>query len=465
MSGLRPVVIIGAGPAGMAAAITLRQFDIPVVVVDEQMAPGGQIWRAVTADRPQSLSRALGQDYSAGLGHVRQFLACGAEMRFGTAAWQIEPEWRVFLRKDGNAEIQSFSQVLLATGAQERPAPFPGWTLPGVVSVGGAQIMLKTSGQIPSGPVWVAGSGPLPLLYIMQIMRLGVRPAGFLDTTPLANRRTALAQAASAARGWRDLAKGAAWLGALRRSGVPIIKDVAALRAVGDGRLTAVRYRSRRGEEREVSAAVLLVHEGVVPAIHATQALGCEHRWHDQQLCMAPVLDAWSETSRQGLFVAGDGADIGGARAAWLRGQVAGIGIAFRRGCLDLDQAERHVAPVRRKLDQALASRRFLDALFRPRPEIFAPDDETIICRCEEVTAGCIRELAIGEAAPNQIKAHTRIGMGPCQGRQCGYSLSHILAAAQQRPVADIGFMKVRPPLRPISFSELAGLQSEEPAP
>lgn len=465
MTSQRPVAIVGAGPAGMAAAITLRRFQVPVMVIEEQPAPGGQIWRAVTAPRPLSLSRALGREYAAGAEHVRQFLECGSEMRFGTAAWQIEPDWRVFMRKEGGTEIRDFAQVLLASGAQERPAPFPGWTLPGVVTVGGAQIMLKTSGQLPDEPVWIAGSGPLPLLYMMQIVKLGARVAGFLDTTPRANRYASLNEAISAVRGWRDIAKGAAWLASLRRSGVPFIRDVSALKAIGSDRLTGIRYRNRRGEDCELRASVLLIHEGVVPSIHATQALGCEHKWLQDQACMIPVLDIWGETTRTGLFVAGDGAGIGGAKAAWLRGELAGIGIALRRGCIDRNEAEQRSVPIRRRLNSALAGRSFLDALFKPRAELFAPADETIICRCEEVTAGRIRELAIGEAAPNQIKAHTRIGMGPCQGRQCGYTLSHILAAAQKRPVAEIGFMKVRPPLRPISFAELAALRSEDTAP
>ena len=114
---------------------------------------------------------------------------------------------------------------------------------------------------------------------------------------------------------------------------------------------------------------------------------------------------------------------------------------------------------VRRKLDRELAARPFLDALFKPRPQVFAPPDKTVVCRCEELTAGDIRAAAtVGSPGPNQVKAATRAGMGPCQGRQCGYTITQILAAAQNRPPADVGFFHIRPPLKPVSLGELASL-------
>ncbi|MCD0503735.1 NAD(P)/FAD-dependent oxidoreductase, partial [Bordetella petrii] len=185
------VLVVGAGPAGMSAAIALREAGLRVMVVDEQPAPGGQIWRAVETVAGTPAGAVLGDEYRAGAALAGRFRACGAEYRPQTQVWQIEPGWHVYMSHAGQAEAVRAGQVLLATGAQERPAPFPGWTLPGVLTVGAAQILLKTSREVPANPVWVAGSGPLPLLYMAQLLRAGGRIAGWLDTAPAGQWRRA----------------------------------------------------------------------------------------------------------------------------------------------------------------------------------------------------------------------------------------------------------------------------------
>jgi NADPH-dependent 2,4-dienoyl-CoA reductase/sulfur reductase-like enzyme len=191
-------------------------------------------------------------------------------------------------------------------------------------------------------------------------------------------------------------------------------------------------------------------------------SLDCEIRWNPGQDCFVPVVDEWGETSIPGLFVAGDGAGIAGARAAQLRGTLAGIGAAMKHGRLDRRQALVASVRVRRQLNRELAIRPFLDALFKPRMSIFQPADPTIVCRCEEISAGEIRAAAIvGLPGANQIKAATRAGMGPCQGRQCGYSVTRILAEVQNRGASDVGYFRVRPPLKPVTLGELAGLNDD----
>ena len=262
-----------------------------------------------------------------------------------------------------------------------------------------------------------------------------------------------------------DLAKGLSWSLALRRAGFPIVRHVTEMRAEGDGRLQRLRYRTADGREGETAAEVLLVHEGVVPNIHAPLAFGCAVRWDAGQHCQVPVLDAWGETSQANIFVAGDGAGIGGAEAAEPRGRLAALRVAMRLGKLGEAGAATAARTEQVTLARALALRPFLDALYAPRREVFAPADETLVCRCEEVTAGELRKRAVqGQPGPNQLKAFTRAGMGPCQGRQCGYTMAHIVAAAQNRPVADVGFYRIRPPLKPVTLGELASLDERKPA-
>lgn len=456
------LLIVGAGPAGMAAAVTARRHGLDVLVVDDQPAPGGQIWRAVERVAATSRGEQLGEAYRAGIERAAAFRDCGADYAPGSQVWQIEPGYRAFLTRDGKAGIVAAKAIILAVGAQERPVPFPGWTLPGVLTVGAAQILLKTSGDIPEKPVWIAGSGALTALYMSQLLKAGGRIAGFLDTTPRGRRRAALQHLPGAFRSAGDIVKGLGWALELKRAGVPVVRRVTEISAHGEGRLQSLRYRTDRGREATVPADVLLVHEGIVPSIHAPLALGCAVEWHAGQHCYVPVVDAWGETSQTGIFVAGDGAGIGGAEAAVLRGQLAALKVAVSLDRLEQRAADTQAIPLRGGLARELALRPFLDALFAPRQQVLTPPDETVVCRCEEVTAGALRaQAATGRPGMNQIKAFTRAGMGPCQGRQCGYTVAHLVAEVQQRAVSEVGFFRIRPPLKPVTLGELATLDSE----
>ena len=459
------VLIVGAGPAGMAAAVTAREHGLSVRIIDDQPTPGGQIWRSVETVSATTRSAQFGEAYSAGAARVAALRASGAVYEPGCQMWQIEPGFKALFTQAGAARSVTADAVILATGAQERPAPFPGWTLPGVLTVGAAQILLKTANSIPDKPVWVAGSGPLALLYMTQLLAAGGRIAGYLDTTPRGRLLAALPKLPRGLGRIGDLAKGMGWLLQLKRAGVPIYRHVSGLRAEGTARLERLRFWVGDGREQDVPAEVLLVHEGVIPGIHAPLALGCAAAWDNAQNCQVPVVDNWGETTEANIFVVGDGAGIAGAEAAEPRGRIAALRITARLGRLDGARAEAAAQSQRSALSHALALRPFLDALYAPRAEIFAPPDDTLVCRCEEVTAGALRQRAVeGRPGANQIKAFTRAGMGPCQGRQCAYTMAHIIAAAQNRPVEEVGLFRIRPPLKPVTLGELASLNRQEPS-
>ncbi|UHS59816.1 NAD(P)/FAD-dependent oxidoreductase [Agrobacterium vaccinii] len=451
------VVIVGSGPAGMSAAIRLQEFGYSVAVIDEQPSPGGQIWRGIERNRSELLLGALGEDYRKGEPLVERFRACGAEYIPETQVWQIEDGWKVFLTSRGKARCISARAVLLANGAQERPVPFPGWTLPGVMTVGAAQILLKSGGMLPQGRVFIAGAGPLPLLYATQNLHLGASIAGYLDTST----RPSLSAIAKLAGGWRDLRsllKGLKWLRQLRRE-TRVVKNFTDLKAGGEGRLEYVEW-SDDGKTVRESADVLLVHEGVVPRIHETLALGCEHEWHEAQGYFRAKLDHWGETTRKKLFVAGDAGGIGGWTAAATSGEIVALGIAKALGFKTNVEAMRRDEKLDERRSRALALRPFLDAAYPvPRRRL---GDDVIVCRCEEITAGTIRKMTRGGVAdPNAVKAATRCGMGPCQGRQCGYSVQAILAEVHDVPIADVSFFNIRPPFKPVTLGEIASLEEE----
>jgi NADPH-dependent 2,4-dienoyl-CoA reductase/sulfur reductase-like enzyme len=452
------LLVAGAGPAGMAAAVVARRYGLSVMVIDEQPTPGGQIWRSIEQD--DSRDAILGPAYVDGRVAAAAFRQSGSCYRPGAKLWQVEGGFRAFLSEGREASVVFADNILLATGAQERPVPFPGWTLPGVLTVGAAQILLKSAGEVPDAPVWIAGTGPLPLLYAIQLLKAGGEIAGFLDTTPRGQWAAALRHLPHALLAASDLIKGIGWTARLRLSKAPVITGVVEVEAVGQDRLEQVRYRLAPGNAVTVPASVLLVHEGVVPSIHPALSLDCKMAWNASQDCFSPVLDEWGESSRARVFVAGDAAGIGGARVAQLSGELVALRVVERHGAITADASLAAATLIRRKLRKELAARPFLDAMFRPRASVFSPIDDTIVCRCEGISAGEIRRLACSsKMGPNQIKAATRTGMGPCQGRQCGYTLTRLVSEVQGRSPEDVGYLHIRPPLKPVTLGELASLR------
>jgi hypothetical protein len=343
--------------------------------------------------------------------------------------------------------------VILATGAMERPVPLPGWTLPGVMTAGALQIMLKSAGMVPGEPFVVAGSGPLLYLMLQQCLAFGVRPAAVLDTTSRANEWRAvrhLPEALSTREGRGYLAKGLRMVATIRR-----YRRVSDIRIEGTDAVSGVAFRSG-GAHHRIAASLVALHEGVIPAQQMPRSIGCEFSWNDTQRCFFPNVDDWGNTSVDGVLVAGDASGIGGARAAEPAGRLAALEALRRLGRIDARRRDALAADERRVWRAHTAMRRFLDVLYSPRDEILRPADDVAICRCEEITARAVRQVVRqGCLGPNQAKAFLRAGMGPCQGRICGPVVSELIAAERGVSPADVGYYRIRPPLKPITVGEL----------
>jgi NADPH-dependent 2,4-dienoyl-CoA reductase/sulfur reductase-like enzyme len=452
------LVIIGAGPAGMAAAATAAGCGLTVMVLDEQAAPGGQIYRDVERVAPLR-GNILGQDYSDGLTLVQDFGKAGVTHLDGAVVWAIEDGKGVCYTRNGKAANIEASRILLATGALERPMPVPGWTLPGVMTAGAAQILMKQSGLVPASAV-LAGSGPLLYLLAAQMVRAGTPPKALIETQSLKDMMTAMPHLAGALRGWRYMAKGLGLLGELRKAGVPRHTGARAIAIEGETCATAIRFEAG-GRQHRIDCETVLLHHGVVPNTQASRSIGSTHRWNDRQQCFEPVLDEWGRSSVDSAFVAGDGAGIGGANAAALAGRLAALAIACDLGKITVASRDARAAPLRRALAGELAARPFIDLAYPPYASALLPEDRTIVCRCEEVTAGDIRNYArLGCLGPNQAKAFGRAGMGPCQGRYCGLTVTSILADANAATPEQTGYFRIRPPIKPVTLGELAELNT-----
>ncbi|HSR79776.1 MAG TPA: NAD(P)/FAD-dependent oxidoreductase [Hyphomicrobiaceae bacterium] len=448
------VAVVGAGPAGLAAAAITAGAELTTLLLDENPTPGGQIYRAITTT-PLKERSLLGGDYWAGAALVAETKASGAEIVQGATVWSLDATRELAASWAGTSRFIKARRVILATGALERPFPIPGWTLPGVMTAGALQTLLKCSGLVPDGRLVLAGTGPLLWLLAAQLLRAGARIEALLDTAPSANYLRALPHVPAFALS-RYLARGVALRREVARR-VEVVRGVTGLRAEGQGALATIAFKTGSGERR-LAADVLALHQGVVPNVNLAMAAGIAHRWHPVQLCWVPVLDATGNSGIDGIALAGDGAGIGGALAAEAQGRLAGWAAVAAVAPERLARL-----PDRQLLEQALArsvrGRAFLDQLFAPPRWSRLPEGDTIVCRCEEVTAAQLLEaVGMGAMGPNQAKAFLRCGMGPCQGRLCGLTVTELISKTRGVAPAEVGHFRLRPPVKPITLAELAAM-------
>ena len=456
------VVVVGAGPAGLHAAVEAARAGASVTLLDEQHAPGGQIYRSLPAGFSVGDPAALGPDYADRTRLLAEFGRWRVRTLYGALAWGWATERTVEVVHDGQCLRVSGTSVVLATGAYDRPTPLPGWTLPGVLTVGGAQTLLKTQRVVPGRRLLLAGTGPLLLVVAAQLAAAGAEIVAVIDPVPA---RSVLPHLPALLRAWPVTRRGLGYHWVLRRRRVPWITPAVILRIEGDGRVQRAVYarsdagwRPIPGTEREVEVDTVCLGYGLVPSIELARAAGAAVAYDADQDVWVPVRNDSFETTVKGVFAVGDGAGVAGAVVAAEEGRIAGIAAAQRAGRIPQAEAGLRCRGPRARLDGLRAFRRAMDHVYRVRGGLQAAvTPDPVVCRCEEVSAHEIASaVADGAGSLNQVKAWTRAGMGPCQARMCGLTVARMVASLAARPVADVGCATPRPPVKPVPIEVLA---------
>lgn len=451
------LIVLGAGPAGMAAATEAARCGLSVALLDEQPAPGGQVYRAPSFAMPPSPDQARGDALRAALA------ASGARHLPRRGVWFVEPGFRVHAVGPDGPEVHEAPRLILATGAHERVIPAPGWTLPGVVGLAAATVMLKAEAILPGRRTVVAGAGPLLFAVAAGILKAGGEVAAVVD---LARQGDWLAQLGALASRPDLLARGMAWRARLAAARVPVLHGHAVIALHGAGELEAVEvapvdpatWRPTDAAPRRIPADACALGHGLVPDTSVTRLLLARHVFRAEAGGWIAETDEEGRASVSGLWVAGDGAGIAGAAAAEERGRIAALSAAREAGRLDDASFAARIAAPRAALARASRFGAAITELMRPRAgAVAAIPPDTVVCRCEDITRAAIEQaLDAGARDVNQAKSWTRCGMGPCQGRMCGETLAELVALRRGGREA-AGQLTGRPPLRPVPYDSLIG--------
>lgn len=404
------VVVVGAGPAGLAAAVHAAEAGVSVLVLDAAPRLGGQVWRH--RGPPPRAARRWDTRLS----------GAGARRLFGATVVDAPGEGRLLVEHEGRGQRVLYGSLVLATGARERFLPFPGWTLPGVLGVGGAQALVKEGARFDGLRVAVAGTGPLLPAVAAALGSAGARVVAVAEQAPLLRLvRFGRALGGRPRRIVEAMGYGARLLGASYRAG----RWVRA--AEGQGRVERVTLTDGR-RDRTVPCDVVACAFGLVPNLELGRLLGCAAEGE------AVVVDEGQRTSVPGVFAAGEVTGVGGTDHAVVTGALAGLAAAGRPLPPSLKRERRRERAFAASLADAFALRDELRGVARA---------DTVVCRCEDVTLGRLAPYA----SMREAKLQTRVGMGPCQSRVCGPALGFVRGWD-----AD----SVRPPISPVPLSVLA---------
>lgn len=458
------IAIVGAGPAGIAAATEAAAAGAGVLVLDEYSQPGGQYYRhPAPGITPESNARVFASGKE-GVSRIKQAVGLGAIFLSDTLVWAAFPDGTLAIQSSGRAEVIKPSKLVLACGAHERPVAFPGWTLPGVITAGAAQTLLKSQGILPGHKILMAGTGPLQIAVAAQLVEAGARLVGVLE----AGKVGGLFGSGPRFWGqWDRLREGVQYWRTLRSAKVPLMFGRTVVRAEGDISLSSAvtmeladDWSPIPGSESRVETDALCLGFGLVPSTKLARLLSCKLTYDPTRGGYVPVHDDSMQTSVPGVFVAGEAAGIGGAKVAELQGRIAANSILLQLGKGNANQSRSRIESARRELKSELRFAKSMNELFVPRQGIQKLlTDDTIVCRCEEVTVGqLLRDRPAWSVSLDSVRTVTRVGMGNCQGTMCETLVAELLARETGKPIAEVGTYQVRPPLKPVPVGALADL-------
>lgn len=463
------IAVIGAGPAGVAAAVTAARAGAQVVLLDESPRAGGQYYKqpAFGADETQSAAdfpapSAIADNIRKGRELLADLEHPKITFRNSTLVWNVLPEERILnLYGPHGAQTLQAQRIIFAAGAYERLMPFPGWTKPGVCTVGGAQLLLKSQGLKIGQRLLLAGTGPLLQLAAVQFLEAGMEVAAILE---LQSRKEFLLNAPKLWGHWDKLGQGMANQKRLLKAGIPFKFGYSVAEALGEEEVNGAMIMKVNakaepipGSEETLEVDTICLNFGFVPAIELPRVAGCATVFDEYFGSFAIATNKDLETDVSGFFATGETGGIGGVEVALLEGKLAGAAASRQLGYAP----EINELALQKEQQQARKAVATLGTMFPLKSGLTKlATDEVPVCRCEEVSAGDVRRaIAMGVTQLNQLKPWTRAGMGRCQGRICGGIMSQIIAHETGMTLNEIQPFTARTPIKPVPMEAVSGVE------
>ena len=457
------IAIIGAGPAGVAAAVTAARAGAQVTLLDESPRAGGQYYKQpVLNAKDNQFPPAVAENIRKGRKLLSDLQHKNITFQHSTLVWNVLPEERILnlFSPQGAKNLQA-QRIIIAAGAYECVTPFTGWTKPGVTTVGGAQLLLKSQGLKIGQRLLLAGTGPLLQLAAVQFIEAGMEVAAILE---LQSRKEFLLKAPTLWGHWDKLGQGMANQKRLLEAGIPFKFGYTVAEALGDEEVNGAVIMKVNGDgipvlgsEETINVDTICMNFGFAPALELARVAGCAMVFDKYFGTFATETNEDLETSVNGFFAAGETRGIGGVQVALLEGKLAGVIAGSQLGYTpEIDENN-----LRKEQQQARKAVAALGTMFPFKSGLFKlAKDEVPVCRCEEVTAGEVRSaIAMGVTQLNQLKPWTRAGMGRCQGRICGGILNQMLADETGMTQQDIQPFTARAPIKPLPMEAIGGAE------
>ena len=457
------VVIVGGGPAGLAAALEAAAAGAEVLLIDECHTLGGQFYKQVPDSFTLKSGKAEGPQYAEGAEIIKQLAGTKVEVLLGTLVWGIFEDRTLAIYRDEQTERIRAKRLILAPGAQEVPVAFPGWTLPGVMMGGAAQALMVSQRILPGQRVVLAGAGPLQLKVASQFIDAGAEVVDILEAS--SQPPMSMENALRAFGHWGKMREGLEYWLKLKKAGAPYHHHSVPVRALGDGELQAVvvaevdaDWRVIAGTERTLTADTLCLSYGFLPANQLPRLIGCRIEYDTDSGGWVSRHDDNQETSVEGVYIAGEVGGIGGADVAEAEGRMAAIAAVRALGKGKATGQRKEEERIRARLAEARKFAQVARDMMRLKPALFdLITDDTIVCRCEDVAAKDVKDaIADGDPTLRGVKIRTRAGMGQCQGRMCGYLVSRLIAEQAGVRMDQIEPDTPRPPVKPVPLTALA---------
>jgi NADPH-dependent 2,4-dienoyl-CoA reductase/sulfur reductase-like enzyme len=455
------VLVVGGGAGGLTAARSAALAGATVVLVDDRPLPGGQYYKQPLAIPGLAHEHASDRQFAGGRALIESVEQAGVTMLRGARVWGAFEPLELLVLNEGRSLSCRPKRLIAATGAYERGLPIPGWTLPGVMTTGAAQTLLRSYRVLAGKRVLIAGNGPLNFQVALELARAGAEIAAVVELADSPSIRDLRSLGAMLASTPGLALRGAGYLIELRRRGIPVLYgSVLAQVGSNEGRISALVRRwplEPRDSGRRFEVDTVCMGYGFMPSNEILRALGCTHWFDPVRSYLATERDLDQRTSIPEVYAVGDCAGLGGAPAAEAEGIIAGIAAAASLG-LAIGSASRVLESQART---ALARHRRFQAglwqLFRaPRLACELATPETVICRCEALSLDQIEaEVQPGFASVGALKRRTRSGMGRCQGRYCGPILALLSAERERRSLDESGHWAPRPPVTPIPIADI----------